>query len=299
MKKHKINCKNGALPSPPDERDWKISRCMELPSASEERLLPKEYHLEYRPEIKNQAQINSCTAFAMAGIFECIHHKLFGEERAYSVGCLYGNRRESEYKGEGCIMRDVPKTAQKYGDVYSNIYEDLSEVSKVIDNFEAAYDGIKNHSKKLAAGYVRICGEDEAKAFLYKYKIPLFANTKLKNIHPLSKSSGLHALMITGYTQKYFKCQNSWGKYNCPRPEIEYDNFEEIWGIIPMEEKRFNDVNEERWSHEAIKTAAADGIIEGFPDGSFAPENAVTREQMAVMWERIKRYCEEHYEKNR
>lgn len=289
----------GALASPPDSRDWRITRCMDMPSGSASIMetLPKEYHIEYRPAMKNQQQINSCTAFAMAGIFECIHHKLYGETKNFSIGYLYGNRRESTYKDEGCIMRDVPKTAQKYGDVYSGIYEDLSEVSEVINNFERAFDSVRDHAKKLVAGYVRLRDEDEAKAFLYKYKIPLFANTKMKYIHPLSKSTALHALMITGYTRNYFKCQNSWGQYKCPRPEIEYDNFEEIWGIIPMEEKKFIDVNSDRWSAEAIQTAANDGIIEGFPDGSFAPDEAVTREQMAVIWERMKRYMDENYRK--
>ncbi|WP_312875680.1 S-layer homology domain-containing protein [Paenibacillus planticolens] len=37
------------------------------------------------------------------------------------------------------------------------------------------------------------------------------------------------------------------------------------------------------WVREAVYQAAAAGIIEGYPDGSFAPTLPVTRAEMAVM----------------
>ena len=67
--------------------------------------------------------------------------------------------------------------------------------------------------------------------------------------------------------------------------------------MIPMLEKNFTDVNNDRWSAKAIQAAANDGIIQGFPDNSFKPEEAMTREQAAALWERMKRYFEENYEK--
>lgn len=291
-----IEHKSGVLPSPPDNRDWGISRCMDMPSGSVEAMIPKRYSVSWLPEVKDQEEVNSCTAYSLATICECIYRKLTGETRKFSIGYHYGNRRETWYKDEGQIMRDCPKSLQKYGAVFSDTYECLKEVSEVIDSFEANFDRISPYSKKLIFGYVRLKTEEEAKAFLAKYDIPLFANTTMGAINPLSgNKDALHAMALIGYDGHYFKFRNSWGALDCVHPTMHYNKIHEIWGIIPMEEKTFVDVSEDRWSSEAIQVAANDGIMEGFPDGTFVPSAPVTREQMAVMWERMKRYCEEHY----
>ncbi len=293
-----MNYKSGALLSPKDKRDWQISMCMDMPSGSGKEVYPDEYTVSWFPEkMKNQLQVNSCTSFATALIFECIYHKITGNNHDFSIGYTYGNRRETEYKGEGQIMRDCPKALLKYGNVLSDIYECLEEVSPVIDSFEKNYDKYSEYAKKLISGYVRLRSEDEVKAFIYKYDVPVFANTRIKYINPLSKSEALHAMPIIGYTKRHFIFQNSWGQYKCPHPKIEYDKIIEKWGMIPMLEKNFTDVNNDRWSAKAIQAAANDGIIQGFPDNSFKPEEAMTREQAAALWERMKRYFEENYEK--
>ena len=51
----------------------------------------------------------------------------------------------------------------------------------------------------------------------------------------------------------------------------------------------FSDVENDRWSYSYIKSAVALGIVNGVGDGSFAPDNPVTRQDAAVM---IARLCE-------
>ena len=241
----------------------------------------------------------------MSAIFACIWHKITGEERDFSKGFSYGNRRSTYHTEEGQIMRDVAISAKRYGDVYSTTWECLKEVPDVINEFEKAYPEIAEYSKMLVQGYVRIRTKEEAMAFLYKYDIPLFVSAEVSKIVSLG-GSGYHAIICTGYEnyawkgQEYFYNQNSWGTdaWCSPRPKLQFDDYTEVWGIIPMEEKKFKDVADDRWSADAIKEATNDGIIEGFPDGTFAPEEPLTREQMAVIWDRIKRYCAENFEKN-
>ena len=67
--------------------------------------------------------------------------------------------------------------------------------------------------------------------------------------------------------------------------------------MVPNENISFTDVEKDRWSYDAINEAAADGIVEGFPDNTFCPDRALTREQIAVIWERMKRYMDENYRK--
>lgn len=49
----------------------------------------------------------------------------------------------------------------------------------------------------------------------------------------------------------------------------------------------FPDVEEDFWGREAIEKAAETGIINGYPDGSFRPNDPVTREELAVIIYRL------------
>lgn len=280
---------NGALPSPPDDRDWRIHLCTDMPAGSAAQELPKIYNVSWLPDHKNQEYVNSCTSFAMAGIFECMWYKLTGRVVDFSTLFFYGDRMETAYTGEGFVMRDMAKTAHKHGDVTEDILGGNLEVPEAIRVFLEAYPKIKDLAHKLVQGYVRIYNEDEAKAFLLKYDIPLFISTQMKHINPLTKSTALHAMMCTGYTSTYFKCQNSWGKYNCPNPEIKFGNFKEVWGIIPMTEFKFTDIADDAWYADAVKRQAIKGVAKGYPDGTFKPDAPITRAEMMVILDRLDR----------
>lgn len=49
----------------------------------------------------------------------------------------------------------------------------------------------------------------------------------------------------------------------------------------------FSDVKSDRWSYEYIKKMAEKGILKGYEDGSFRPENGITRAEIAVVLERM------------
>lgn len=48
-------------------------------------------------------------------------------------------------------------------------------------------------------------------------------------------------------------------------------------------EADFTDVSADKWYTEAVAWAAEKGIVTGYPDGSFHPNDSITREQLAVM----------------
>ena len=290
--------KGGALPSPPDERDFRVSSCMDMPSGSVEEAIPATFECWVPSKFYNQERTSSCTAFAMALIFSCIWHKITGEERDFSTGYIYTNTLETDWKWEGAFMRDVVKTVHKHGDILSVIGDNNDEKPDSIKWFEEHYPTFKEYSKMLVKSYVRLETKQEAMAFMYKYKIPLFVNLKMGDITPFtSDKEGLHAVAAYKYGRvSGFSCRNSWGKDNIPYiTNKRFETFGEVWGIVPKEKVMFTDVDKERWSAKAIEEAAVDGIIEGFPDNSFKPEEGATREQIAAMWERMKRYMDENY----
>lgn len=54
-------------------------------------------------------------------------------------------------------------------------------------------------------------------------------------------------------------------------------------GIEPVEGQTFDDVEESRWSAASINAAAEKGIISGYVDGSFLPENPIRRSEAVRM----------------
>lgn len=55
-----------------------------------------------------------------------------------------------------------------------------------------------------------------------------------------------------------------------------------------MKMARFKDVPEEHWAYEAIEDLAKKGIINGYKDGTFKPEQPITRAEMATIISRLK-----------
>src|SRR5690606_29944855 len=51
----------------------------------------------------------------------------------------------------------------------------------------------------------------------------------------------------------------------------------------PKQPVEFSDVPATHWAAAAIKRATALGIVQGYPDGSFKPTNAITRAQFMTM----------------
>ncbi|MGO4376361.1 S-layer homology domain-containing protein, partial [Paenibacillus sp. MCAF20] len=48
-------------------------------------------------------------------------------------------------------------------------------------------------------------------------------------------------------------------------------------------QKRFKDVTASHWAYDEIAKAVQQGWIKGFPDGSFKPDQPITRVEMAII----------------
>ncbi|NLM13753.1 MAG: S-layer homology domain-containing protein [Epulopiscium sp.] len=57
--------------------------------------------------------------------------------------------------------------------------------------------------------------------------------------------------------------------------------------IIGMEEQKFKDVKDNHWASNNIKKAAKLGLITGYPDGSFKPNQDITYAELLAMMVRI------------
>ncbi|MFI2858084.1 S-layer homology domain-containing protein [Paenibacillus sp. JSM ZJ436] len=53
----------------------------------------------------------------------------------------------------------------------------------------------------------------------------------------------------------------------------------------------FRDVSTKHWYHDAVKAAAANGLVNGYRDGTFQPNQSITRQEMAVMIHRAMEFA--------
>jgi len=70
-------------------------------------------------------------------------------------------------------------------------------------------------------------------------------------------------------------------------------------GKSQAESAAFSDVPDDAWYAAAVNWAAANGIVAGYGDGRFCPNDEITREQMAVMLFNYTEYIDIELPKNR
>lgn len=53
--------------------------------------------------------------------------------------------------------------------------------------------------------------------------------------------------------------------------------------VIKEKTKEFTDIKDNNWFKEMVDIASSNGILEGYPDGSFKPNNPITRAEIAAL----------------
>ena len=84
--------------------------------------------------------------------------------------------------------------------------------------------------------------------------------------------------IITGYPDGTFQPDRALSRAEFATILVKADKLPSTDKPLP-----FKDVNTKFWGYEYIQKAYAKGWITGFPDGTFKPDNPVTREQAAVI----------------
>lgn len=52
-------------------------------------------------------------------------------------------------------------------------------------------------------------------------------------------------------------------------------------GVVSAASNPFSDVPADSWAYDAVATLSADGVIDGYPDGTYKGGNTMTRFEMA------------------
>ena len=96
----------GAIESPTDLRDYDYS----MLSGATDTEIPESFELDYDIPVQNQGNVGSCVAHAL------MEMKSYIDNSMYSVGFIYGNRKEDDWQGHGLVIREALKNIVKFGD---------------------------------------------------------------------------------------------------------------------------------------------------------------------------------------
>lgn len=203
----------GCKPPLKDVRDYRLAK------VSREIQLPTTYRVDNLPKVKNQRSVSSCVAHTTSSILE-YHNKNSAD---MSTNFIYGIQYEHcGHDGKGMYLRDACKIVKDFGDM---IEEDCPGNTEVPKCHSIAEEAIKDEDKLERAStfkiksYFNCTNNDEIKRAIIEYgpvlaSIKWYENFDFKDgvLTGTKKGDyGYHAIMIYGWNEKGFLCQNSWG----------------------------------------------------------------------------------------
>lgn len=231
----------GCVFSPYDSRDYK------LVCKGNTQVFPKKYELTPR-RVKDQGSTGSCVAHSLSSIIEYYNYNQNNDDTCMSVGYIYGNRRDSQYKDEGMIMRDALAAIRKYGDVPDAMFPYNAEVPRAIKLFENSVDGLYRVGyPHHITQYCRVNDEASIKTSLLASCPVAIAIEWFDDMEPdengilvseFKRSAGGHCMFVYGWNETGWLVQNSWGTGwgNEGRFILPYEfPLEEAWIVIDDE----------------------------------------------------------------
>ena len=270
---------------------------------------PTGFKLEEVP-IKNQNTIGSCVAHACATIKEIQEFYETGIKKQFSVGWIYGYRLSGQYKGEGMYPKEALTTLKNNGNVLKEDFPENFEYNDIQNLITARKTDCLSKAKQYKIkSYARVANSSAVKAAIYNYKSPVmivvdiydsFYNTNNSGIVPTKSGSlqGSHAMVIVGWTKikntEYYVVQNSWGPewgdcgycYIAPTNNIITDMYTSIDDDNLL--LKFSDVsNGKHWAEQYINKCVKAGLINGYSDGTFKPNNTITRAEICTMFAKL------------
>jgi len=237
---------DGVMPSPEDTRDFTPAMV-----AAEVREFPEEYEAP-ETEILNQGSVGSCVAHSCSTALSKGEEVNYEKHKEYSRGYIYGNRADTDFKGEGMYMRQALKQLNKCGDVYYTDFPYNKKYPEVQKLIEAEKDALaEKAAPHKIINYYRCYTEEDIKAAVMDRGgclicVPVYTDfarnltkTKTKELR------GYHAMIIVGWTAEgQWIVQNSWGQnwgYDGKLLMSKDYPVDEYWGITVNENKDLSD----------------------------------------------------------
>lgn len=230
----------GVIAPKVDFRDFKIK-----PSSANSNI--KSFSIDNLPKIKDQGNVSSCVAHALSSILEWFNFQELKEDRELSVSFIYGMQGiEFNQMDKGMYLRDACKIVQKYGDCLKDTMPlniEMPDCAAYVKN--RLTDEIKHEASICKINsYARCTNTDAIKHSLLNYS-PILVSVDWHDKYlldkdycinfDLSSEANRHAIIIYGFNEQGWLCQNSWGETwgNKGRFILPYKyKFNEAWAFV-------------------------------------------------------------------
>ncbi|MCA1788741.1 MAG: S-layer homology domain-containing protein [Thioalkalivibrio sp.] len=286
----------GALPDPPDDRDFQVFKLVHRPVT-----VPAMYS-PGRSTVRNQGSLGSCVGFGGAAQDERLHGVSDLSEQA-----LYGWCKEIDgWPGEGTYPRTMYSILAKRGCPEENYHPYEGRYPPANQNLPgtdenaaryriATYAAIpKSYDDLLAARYA--VGEKGAIGVTIYVYYSMAYNTRSDGVIPMPSGDQLGAHFMCfdgGWNAKGMEVKNSWSKYWGDKGYCWISR--EVWDAIGI--SAWTVVDDElitKWWKDWPDTNLVEQDVVykskaflGYPDGTFRPWNDVTRGQVWLVANRI------------
>ena len=257
--------------------------------------LPKEYMVKNLSNVLDQGEVNSCVAHGVAGALSANHLKNTGELIDLSVLLIYGLWR-GDMTGMGMFVESTLENGREIG---TSPREYAPENLEVPDAIKKAKEYAAEYPNAMAfkvgsfykmrenANFVK-----DIKKALYQFDLPLVT---VKN------GSSRHCELIVGWDEDNFILQNSygeeWGNKGFHKLSVTTTTLDDTFLVLADKvELPFSDTSG-HWAEKYIRNVYFAGIMEGYPDGTFAPDKAVTRAELAKVVDEAMKAIDEKIKK--
>jgi len=267
--------------------------------------LPKEYIIPNLPKVGNQGATGMCVAFTLAKMKEYQEFIERGKYQLYSPAYIFMLGHISG--GEGMIPRKALQVLKGGGTPNLELFNHLGDYDYIKSEFDKLNSdeqvSIYTQAKEqVIKSYVRLYTIDEIKRVLLENRpVPIGVMVTEKFYHLENniahnggvKKYGGHMILLVGWDNNGFIFQNSWGEEwgIDGRATLAYDYpIMESWGVMDSipektkeEVKIFTDIEKNSWIEEEVEKAVQRGLVNGYPDGSFKPNNTITRAESVAL----------------
>ncbi|MCQ2743516.1 MAG: hypothetical protein MJ230_01790 [bacterium] len=210
--------KTGCLKNKPDNRDY-----IYMPKTAKI-TYPNEFIL-HKVKIKNQGDVNSCVAHAIATIKEVQEYYESKKDLEFSVGWIYGYRVGNQDRGAGMYPREALNNICKYGDVLVSDFPENKEYKDLQSLIEKRkVSCLQNGRKYRCKCYAKVTSVDDVRRCIFIEKSPVLIVVKSDALNNVSgngivpnvcRSNELHAMAVVGWkminNSLYYIVHNSWG----------------------------------------------------------------------------------------
>jgi hypothetical protein len=248
--------------------------------------LPKEYMVKNLSNVLDQGSVNSCVAHGIAGALSANHLKNTGELLDLSVLLIYGLWR-GDMVEPGMFVESTLEKGREVGTSSRRFAPENLEVPEAIEKAKEYKDKYPDSLAFRVGSFYKMRQNSnfvsDIKKALYQFDLPI--------VTVKENGGSRHCELIVGWDEDNFILQNSYGESfgdkGLHKVPLTTKSLDDTYLVLADKvELPFSDVSG-HWAEKYIRNVYFAGLMKGYPDGTFQPDKAITRAELAKVVDEV------------